>query len=128
IYLLHLLHHVYKLRIVELVAPKIIHEQEAAAIEILPEILDIGGKEVQIPRFGHIDEWIKEQVFAVDIDDLILFRICLSRRQPAKRRRKHRIAIRVIVMPWDFAHPDRDHVIPDPGVYKGAAIDVAWRG
>ena len=57
--------------IVEFVSAKVINQQESAAIQIFPQILGVLGPQVEIARLGKIRKWIRKQLFAVDIHDLI---------------------------------------------------------
>ena len=67
----HLLLHVFELRVVGLVSSKIIHQQETAAIEVLSKILHVTWEKIQVAGLGNVYERIFEQLFAVDIYDLI---------------------------------------------------------
>lgn len=130
--LLHLFLHILELRVVEFVAPKIVHQEESAAIKILPEILDVAGKEVEVTGFGYIDERMLEQFLAINIDNSI--RVCrrLDSRQSFQRGRKHGVAVRVVVMPGNFAHflpPPGLGMISHASVHKAAAVvfSGSWR-
>src|SRR5262249_22122359 len=71
-----------------------------------------------------------EKLFAVDIDDLVSLRVGMRPREPDQGCRKHRVAIRVIVMPWRFGcflPPPGLHVISQSGVDEARAIDFPVR-
>src|SRR5262245_1748115 len=90
--------------------------------------MHIGWEKIEVSRLRHIDERILEQLFAVDIDELIGLGIGVSRREPAKRFREHRVAGGVVVMPRHLARllpPPRLEVVPYPSINKTAAVDVA---
>src|SRR5262249_2664018 len=103
---------------------------EAAAVEVFAEIFHVIREKVQISRFGHIDEGILKELFAVDVYNLIRVCIGVCCRQPPKRSWKHRVAIRVIVMPGGLPHlysPPGLRMVSNARIDNPASINVARR-
>src|SRR5437016_5560201 len=88
-------------------AAKIVHHDEAAALEILPEIFRVPVVQLQVPRLAQISEGIFEELRAIDIDDLIRFRFGVNPADLFKECRECFVTKWVIVMPRNLAHENR---------------------
>src|SRR3989449_165574 len=107
-------------------AAKIIDHHEAAAIEILPEILNVFRVQLQIAGLAQIGEWILEKIGTVDIHDLVRIGDRVDSRHFLQERGKSFIAKREIMMPRDLAIVDivRRHVVADARVRE---LHSLWR-
>src|SRR5262245_21837261 len=122
----HLLLHIHELRIIRLVATKIVHQQKAAAIKIVSEVFEITRKKVEVTGFGHVEEGVQKQFFTIDVDELKRLRRGLHSGQTLKRGWKHRVAVRVVMMPWHLAcllQPPWLQVIAEEGILKTINVD-----